>query len=864
MSDAANDHLGDALIAGYRPPPRAYDEMLNRDGTLRPHWRTFIDGLTSMGDEGRSHAVEIAARMLHENDVTYVAQGSNDEVGRQWRLDMLPLLIEPAEWQALEVGLIQRARLLNMIVADLYGPQQLLKSRSVPPALVFGNREFLLPCHGVGARDGTFLHWLAFDLGRAPNGQWFVLSNRTQSPAGAGYALENRIITSRCLPDMFERCNVHRLASFFRGFSENLLSLGGRDDHLAVVLSPGPGRSYFEHAFLGRYLGYPVVEGADLTVRAGRVYLKTLEGLKPVELILRRVDSSLCDPLELRVDSNEGVAGLVQAAREDHVVIANAIGSGVVENEAIMSILPTLSRQVLGEDLKLASVATLWCGNPAERSEVLSRLDDFVVRRAFGSRSLIASGARGYLASEFEGQSAAAIKEMIEHRPYQFVAQKPLDLSTAPFWSGDGPIRAEPMTLRVFVAATKDGYRVMPGGLALAARHSREAPGDAAAQDARAQDLSFDYSKDVWVLSDESVDTFSLLGQSLQATALRRSDRDLPSRTADNLYWLGRYLERTEGAVRLYRSLFTYLSGEASNGNDPVTLDTLARLLVSQERLSARRARRATVDGARAVEQELWQILFDPESPDGLSKILGNVARTADLVRERLSADAWRVLEGLARAPEVPWRTRALGDGIKLLNTMLQSLSAITGLIQENMTRGYGWRLLDMGRRIERTRFAARLIRALTADGEPAESGVLNLLLELVDSTMTYRSRYKAIPQLPAVLDLVMADESNPRSLIFQIVEIEEHLAVMPLEQESGPISEAQKIVISLLAELRLADVRRLSRVRARSGARMHLNRVLMRIERGADGLSDVVERKYFSHSLERQVSGSGRTGPDA
>jgi len=726
-----------------------------------------------------------------------------------------------------------------------------LKSRSIPPALVFGNPEFLLPCHGVAARDGTFVHLLAFDLGRAPDGGWFVLSNRTQSPAGAGYALENRIIISHCLPDIFERSNVHRLASFFRGFSENLLSLGGREDHLAVVLSPAPGRSYFEHAFLGRYLGYPLVEGADLTVRAGRVYLKTLEGLKPVELILRRLESAQCDPLELNVSSNAGVAGLVEAARENHVVIANAIGSGVVDNEAIMSFLPSLSRQVLGEDLKLPSVATWWCGNAEDRAHVLSNLDKLVVRSAFAPRSSSAAGIRGELSSEFEGVPVDRLRRMIEQRPYQFVAQESLQLSTAPFWSGDGPLRAEPMTLRVFVAATEDGYRAMPGGLALLTRGSPAPEG------------AFDFSKDVWVLSDESVDTFSLLGQSLQATALKRSDRDLPSRTADNLYWLGRYLERAEGAVRLYRSLFSYLSGEGRAGNDPLTLDTLARLLVSQERLSARRARRATSYGTRAVEQELWQILFDPESPDGLAKVLGNVARTADLVRERLSVDAWRILDTLTNTPELPWRTHAIADAVKLLNTMIQSLSAIAGLIQENMTRGYGWRLLDMGRRIERTRHATRLVRGLTVDGEPAETGVLNLLLELVDSTMTYRSRYRAIPQLPAVLDLVLADESNPRSLLFQIVEIEEHLSVMPLEQVSGPVSDGQRIVISLLADLRLADVRKLSTVRSRAGIRSHLDRVLTRIERGTDELSDVVERTYFSHSLEQQVSGLGRAVTD-
>ncbi len=839
-----------ALLRSYRPPEGGYDEMLGPDGQIRPHWRAFVDGLTALGREGRGHAVATAQRMLRENDVTYVTQGVGDEMARPWQLDMLPLPISGAEWRTLEVGLTQRARLLNRIVADLYGPQQLLKSRSLPPALAFGNSEFLLPCHGIGTRDGTFLHLLAFDLGRSADGQWWVLGNRIQATPGAGYALESRIITARCLPDAFAACNVQRLAPFFRAFSENLLSLG-RDDHLAVVLSPGPGKhSYFEHAFLGRYLGYPVVEGADLTVRDGRVYLKTLEGLKLVELILRRVDSNLCDPLELKVNSTLGVAGLLQAARQDTVVIANAVGSGVVENEAMVGFLPGLCRQVLGEDLKIPSVPTWWCGQEAEREHVLAHLDDLVVRRAFGSRGAIGTAPPRDI--DETDADAEHLAQMIRRQPYAFVGQQDIGLSTAPFWSGEGAVRAEPMTLRVYLGATKDGYRLMPGGLALQANRT---PGITARH-------APEFSKDVWVLSDESIDTFSMLSRSLQATAIRRSDRDLPSRTADNLYWLGRYLERAEGAMRLYRSLFSYLSGESSTSGDPVTLQTIARLLVSpQPTRSERAAQPVRAEGVKLIEHDLWQVMFDPKSPDGLVEVLGHVERTADLVRERLSADAWRVLESLTHTHETTFRAHAIGDAVELLNGMLSKLSAITGMVQENMTRGYGWRLLDMGRRIERGRFCARVVHILTSNGEPAESGVLNLLLELVDSAMTYRSRYKAVPQLPAVLDLVMADESNPRSIIFQIAEIEQHLAVMPLEHRSAPISDAQKIVIGLLSELQLANMEKLGSVRSKRGLRTHLDRLVTRIEDGADELSGVIERTYFSHSAEHQVSGSPRNG---
>jgi len=838
---------GGSLLAGYTPTAGVYDEMIAPDGSLRPHWRGFVDGVSTMTPEARQQAVEVAMRMLRENSVTYIAPGRG-QIGRPWELDLLPLIIGPAEWRELEAGLIQRAELLNAVLADLYGAQQLLKTGSLPPALVFGSPEFLVPCHGMETKDELFLHFVAFDLGRAPDGRWMVLSNRTQAPAGAGYALENRIVTSRCLPDLFGGSNVHRLAAFFRGFSEHLLSLGNRDEHLAVVLSPGPsGDGYFEHTFLGRYLGYPVVEGADLTVRSGRVYLKTLEGLRVVDLILRRIDSLDCDPLELRVDSAFGVAGLVEAARSGQVVMANALGSGVIENDAIMSFLPALCRQMRGEELRLPSVESWWCGDDAHRSHVLSHLGTLTVRRAFAPRSLIAGGAGAFLRSEFEGMDVVELRSLIERTPYDFVAQTRIPFANAPSWSGDGSARPEPITLRVFLAATKDGYRVMPGGLALSA-------GDGGTG-ARS-----DLGKDVWVLAEGAVDTFSMLGMSLLSPTLRRSDRDLPSRTADDLFWLGRYLERAEGAVRLYRSLMVRLAGEGGTAADPVDLEHLTDLLVSQQRLSPRRARRASAGGARAVEQELSTILFDPESPDGLARILSNVRRTAECVRERLSADSWRILEQSTEAP-TRQRTRGIGDAIRLFNDLIRNLSAINGMIQENMTRGYGWRLLDLGRRLERTHYYAGLVRDLTVTASPAESGLLNLLLELADSAMTYRARYKSVPSLPPALDLLLADETNPRSLAFQFAEMEEHLAVMPLEPTQGPASAAQKIVIAERTELRLADVEKLATVKSRAGRRTHLTRLLERVEAATDNLTDVITLTYFSHTHERRVSSN--VGPE-
>ncbi|MDA0788837.1 MAG: circularly permuted type 2 ATP-grasp protein [Proteobacteria bacterium] len=833
----------DELLKAYRPPPGGYDEMLAADGSIRPHWRGLMDNFAELSPDMRSQSVDSAVRMLRENDVAYTAWSDRDV--RPWRIDLLPLVIPEADWQTLATGLTQRARLMNAIVADLYGKRTLLSSGKLPSALVYGNPDFVVACDGYKAPNDTFLQFIAFDLGRSPDGRWWVLNQLTEAPSGIGYALENRIVTSSCLPEMFSNQNVHRLAGFFRAFGEYLLSLS--PERLAVVLSGGPEDfDYFEHAFLSRYLGYPLVEGADLTVRGGRVFLKTLEGLRPVDLILRRLFSQRVDPIEFRGDAAAGVAGLLAAARRGKVVTTNAIGSGVVENGAIQSFLPSLAKHLLGEDLRLPSLASWWCGQPGELAYVREHFDELAIRRAFAPGEGLTANARDYMASTPALASREGFEKMVRQRPYDVVGRERLRLSTIPSWlKKDEAPQPLPMTLRLYVAATTDGYQVMPGGVV---KVGRETPSP------------MDYSKDVWVVADEPVEHVTLLAP-LQVGQLKRSDRDLPSKTADDLFWLGRYFERAEGAVRLYRSLMTRMSGEVSSVSDPVELNVLLGLLVNQEVLSQRRARQAFA-GQRNTSSELWNMLFDPDSPDGLAKVLENVERTAEHVRERLSQDAWRIIERFTSVSALRWRVHTVANAVGVLTDLLEAQSAVNGLIQENMTRGYGWRLLDLGRRIERAHFSIRVLRGLCVRNDPNAPGVMSLQLELADSAMTYRSRYQTSPELTAVLDLVLSDRTNPRSLIFQLDMLEEHMNLMPLEQPLGRPSKAQQVLLSARADVALAEVEKLASVKSRTGKLTHLDRLLQRTAGNLNQLAEQIASTYFSHAVGHRITGYAQPEP--
>lgn len=842
------------LTGGYTPVPGVYDEMMDPAAGIRPHWQGFLHRLGAMQPREIQERWDTAQRLVRENGTTYNVYDETGDDAHPWRMDPVPFLIGAEEWRRLETGLIQRARLLNAVCADLYGPQKLLTDGRLPASLIFGNNNFLRPLHGIQLPSNAWLNFIAFDLARAADNKWWVLSDRTQAPSGAGYALENRVVMGRTLPNIFRDSQVQRLAGFFQALSDNLVALTKSDNPLIVLMTPGPhNETYFEHAYLARYLGFPLVEGEDLTVRDNKVFLKTLNGLRQVDLIFRRVDGEYCDPLELRTDSLLGVAGLVAAARAGNVVVANALGSGLIECDALMSFMPGLCRQIFGEDLLLPSAATWWCGQERERDYVLDNLDGLVIRPTFSNRTILTNSMHAVMPAQLSAEERHRLVDRIARRGYDFIGQEVLPLSTTPAWRDD-TLQPRPLVLRVYLCADGDGYRVMPGGLTRIADNV----------DAHAVSMQQgDASKDTWILWDGPVSTFSRLASPDHLVALRRSGSNMPSRVADNLFWLGRYAERTENTVRLMRSMILRLAGEAGAGDDPQTLQRLTGILVDLGYIRRRAGRRAVAGGIQAVEREVANLVFNRQSPTGLLSLMNHLQRLAFMVRDRLSGDAWRLLNNLHRLARANADRRFLNvdSALGLLNIMVEELAAFSGMQMENMTRSVGWRLLDIGRRLERATHMAKLIRELAVDGDPAAEGGLELLLELGDSSMTYRTRYLSAVQLPPVLDLLITDDTNPRSIAFQAAVLKDHIAVLPRDSEQASLTREEHLVESIVSELKLLDIYALSGARTKRGKRLQLDRMLRRQQMHCSELSDTLARTYFSHAMPVRSSGGIAVG---
>ncbi len=831
---AAPEVLGG--LAGYRSLDGVYDEMMDANGEVRPHWQVFHEIMKNCGAAALRSRQETIRRLLLDHGATYNVYQDAKGVSRPWALDVLPLIIAADEWRKVASALSQRARLLNVILADIYGPQRLLREGWIPPALVFANSGYLRTAHGGSQAESRFLTSMGTDLVRGADGAWMVLADRTQAPSGMGYSLENRLVMSSVMPEEFGACGVQRLAAFFDLERDALrvLAPSRRGTASVVLLTPGPwNETYFEHAFKARYLGFPLVEGADLTVRGRRVYLKTLEGLRRVDVIVRRVDDVFCDPLELRADTTLGVSGLAEAWRSGNVALVNAPGSGVVETPALHPFLPGLCRHLLGEELAMACAPTWWCGQHRELEMVLAKPDRWVLKRAFvqGSRQPV-------FMAELDAKRRSEMIAQVRSEPHAWVAQELLDLSTTPVWVGD---QAQPRSLvwRAFSVVAGDVCHVMPGGL------SRVSP-DPNRFMITMQSGSI--SKDTWVIADGPVNTFSLLPAPSSAV-LRpaRAPGGVPSRVADHLYWLGRYAERLELIVRVLRATALRLAGERSESQESERR-ACASLLGKLPIIPASRGARQTESAW--LRQTLQALATDAEHEDGIPELLLRLRYNASAARDRLSDDMWRLFNRLeSLASMKPSRSLVVPDLLGMLDSLVLALGAFAGMAMENMTRGHGWRFLEIGRRVERA-LSTLEITAASVEVSADNDAVLTPLLEIGDSSMTYRRLHFAKPKVEPVLDLLLLNDANPRSVTFQLQALARHCAPLILAGQSADGGREKEIVdemLSTLSSLNLAGV----------GAADAAVRVLPDFCRGLhsrlEELSEVLSGHYFSHSASSE-----------
>lgn len=811
------------ILSSYLRSAGVWDEMFTEAGEIRSHWTYLARALTGLGSRQLSRRQQEIERLVREHGITYNVYRDGRVEARPWSLDLLPLLVDSSEWAEIEAGLCQRAELLNLILTDLYGPRTLIHRGLLPPELIFAHRDFLRSCDRVLLSGERQLILYAADLIRGADGRMQVLSDRTQAPSGMGYALAGRTILRRVLPSLFRGVQVHRLARFFLSLRETLAGLmdpSGTSPRVAI-LTPGPlNETFFEHIYLAGYLDYLLVQGGELVVRDGRVWVRSLERLDPVEVILRRVDGDFLDPLELRPDSQLGAPGLIEAMRRRQLAIVNPPGSGILENPGLMAFLPNLARRLLGQDLKLPQAMTWWCGQAQARDHVLANLDRLVIKPIHR-----APGERPVFGCELSAKEREAWRERILARPHLYAGQERLDPSTVPVFVAGG-LEARPFVLRSFLVARRDDYQVMPGGLARTASRfwERLISNQAGAA-----------AKDTWVLASEPEKRLSLWPQPAPAALIPVWRDVLPATAADNLFWLGRYSERSAALARSLRAALTLCNQvvEFSNDYDRECLQGIVQVLTWQAAVSA-------VDREDALEAWFLKILRD-DSSCTLAADLTHLQRTAGAVRDYLSEDAVHALNQLGDLLD------SVGDDeldLKVfLDKLVLSLAGLVGLAEEGMRRGRGWLLLDAGRRLERGfQIAAAVEYALASASGGISEARLEALLRALESLTAYRRSGGVIWQAAAVLELVLMDTANPRSLAYQLLRLQERFAALP------EATEARDLVAAAFSALREADAEGL----ASQGANGALAQLMEEEMRTLARVSEVVTCRYCTELSPR------------
>jgi len=847
MTIATTPTEGDVWqLLGYQPLSSAFDEAITQDGTLRPHWKTLVEGLEELGRGELDRRWKQGLSQILRDGITFNPYDVETGSSRPWMLDPIPMVFAEAEWNHISEGVQQRARLFEQLLADLYGPQHLLKEKILPPEFYFDNPAVYPAYHGLLSAEQKHLCLFATDIARQPDGSWLVTGDRTRAPFGLGYVLENRFIASQIFPSFFRRKVIRRVASFYSNLRKGLIgrAFRSRENPRVVMLTSGPAsRAYFEDAYLARYLGFILAEGGDLAVRNHRVMLKTLGGLLPVEVIFRRADDELCDPVELAGATQSGVAGLMESCRLKNVAVANSIGSRLAESPAFLSKLPEICRFLLAEELQLPSVNTWWCGEQRSLTFVQEHLDDLLIRRAYRT----SADEVPIRPTALTHQKKEELREQLRQQPGNYVAQSKVSRSTVPVWTEQGAVPWH-LAVRVFATWRDDAVMVLPGGLARIAT-------DANRLDATM--TSGERSQDIWVLTEQPVKEVRLTPLYNQQMGLRRSSPDLPSRVADNMYWLGRYMGRAEGSVRMLREILQLISSESDRGE---VLGPLVRALVDLGQIDPDYVISELGSRLPKIEEVLPVCMFDVSRERSLRSSIEHAYRLITGVPDRINPDMSRVVRSLDEIcrldPALPIPTVA--QSLALLDDMLATIASFDGLAAECMTRGFGWLFLDLGIRLERAWMMTLLLDSTLCQVVSDEQTLLESVLQIGGSLMTYRSRYLSNLQVAPVLDLLVCDETNPRSMAYQFRRAHDHLLQLPSADPYGARTYEQSISLALVSTINLADVFEISKQQKRQ-RRVELERLLLKIREEIPKLSDLVSSRYLIHAgLPRSFSSMG------
>jgi uncharacterized circularly permuted ATP-grasp superfamily protein/uncharacterized alpha-E superfamily protein len=824
-----------------RPPLNIPDQVYTKEGTIKPEWNYLLDSLNNLGLKALNERQEKAKRILRDDGVTYNIYADNQSSGSQWELDLVPAIIGSETWAKIEAGLLERSELFNLILRDLYGPRNLLKNKVIPPEALFSHGGFLRACQGIQIPGEHELILHSADLIQRHDQSMCILSDRTQSPSGAGYVLENRTVMSRVFPSIFRDSHVHRLASFFQRLRQKLISLSPSENKArVVVLTPGAhNETYFEHSYLSNYLGFPLVQSGDLVVRNGFVWMKSLEGLDRVDVIFRRTDDVFCDPVELRSDSHLGIPGILDVIRSGRVVMANPLGSGVLENPIFLKYLPEISKSLLGRKPRLDSVKTYWCGDDDDFKYISANINNLIIKPSYRG-----TNQKSIFGGDLSPQESTELLQKIKLKPSQFVAQERIDKAHIPTFS-NGVLEPRPAILRTFAVAADNSYIVMPGGLTRVGL----SPGK--------QSISMQTgcpSKDTWVTATEpervteenTVDS----GQA-ELEALLVS---LPSRVVENLFWLGRYAERAEASLRILRTVFMLINGEQA-----ISLESKRILLRSITEVTGTHPgfMNASDELLANPEAELLLIINDGNRPGSIKSTLNALLYCADESKELLSSDTIRVINdirdaldnlepslagGLSSAPE------------EALDPLVIPLMALSGLMQESMVRGVGWHFLDMGRRVER---AIQIMKTITTLITPVSEKsdhetLLHAMLRSMEVLITYRRHSRNRAGLELGLELVMLDSSNPRSLIFQFEQLQNHFAALRKGTNNlRELVEEDRVLLEAVTSLKLSRIIQL--VATTKGSRQNLSVLLTQLNKLLSDFSNIVSDKYFDHRIDPQ-----------